>query len=616
MAKKEKYTDVGKKIGGAKKDLWKKNGVSLEDLKDMELGDTSIYVSKEYIWKKPNYEKLVHEEGLPKEVVYFRKIVRDALLPKPVFHEQVNSVEDAREQLENYIDYITTIKDGMEKCKTIDDCFSYFSVFKAKFVDQVVGLRAIINPKYTDFIDNKIFKALQTKQYALTKQVEKKKFCWTEKEKLLAGYKVIEITPWCTWENDSYNGLRICDEDATSRSYYFDREMKSLEMAEACYPEYSWFVTGKHSHYIWEKGFVSKEEAEKFILDHEKEQKETKREQKKRNKEITPPQLKNVKREGGRDCRDGQHILPQNVDENFCGTFHFAALEFGNWLNENDRATNLDMCFEAFSDISDILKIDPQSVSLGGELSLAFGSRGKGGKNAALAHYEPSYNVINLTKMKGAGSLGHEWFHALDRFIAKQCGYLDLFDHNWSMVERDSQKLKANFPELYDVMDTIVFAEKPKDDSLLAQYKRPRTQFYKDALDLDGNRRNSYWASRCELFARAGAAYLKVVSDKIGLRNDYLSGHACSWSVKKENGKEVFPYPRGEEMKRIQRAFDRFFDACIERNYLKIMIEPAMSVEAQQKKAILDPLQSMMSKESYKLIEDNFGQLGFDFEME
>ena len=52
-------------------------------------------------------------------------------------------------------------------------------------------------------------------------------------------------------------------------------------------------------------------------------------------------------------------------------------------------------------------------------LAIAFGSRGKG---RALAHYEPARVVINLTKMKGAGSLAHEWGHAFDDWLGIKCG--------------------------------------------------------------------------------------------------------------------------------------------------------------------------------------------------
>ena len=47
-------------------------------------------------------------------------------------------------------------------------------------------------------------------------------------------------------------------------------------------------------------------------------------------------------------------------------------------------------------------------------LAVAFGSRGKAN---ALAHFESGRYVFNLSRLKGAGSLAHEWFHALDNFV-------------------------------------------------------------------------------------------------------------------------------------------------------------------------------------------------------
>jgi len=64
-----------------------------------------------------------------------------------------------------------------------------------------------------------------------------------------------------------------------------------------------------------------------------------------------------------------------------------------------------------------MLGIEVSALGLGGRLGMAFGARGTGGKNAARAHYEPVHRVINLTKMGGGGSLGHEMFHAIDNVL-------------------------------------------------------------------------------------------------------------------------------------------------------------------------------------------------------
>lgn len=69
--------------------------------------------------------------------------------------------------------------------------------------------------------------------------------------------------------------------------------------------------------------------------------------------------------------------------------------------------------------VEDAMKACDRDISYQGTLSIAFGARGSG--NAA-AHYEPLHKVINLTKMHGAGSLAHEWWHGLDDSLGVKMG--------------------------------------------------------------------------------------------------------------------------------------------------------------------------------------------------
>lgn len=117
------------------------------------------------------------------------------------------------------------------------------------------------------------------------------------------------------------------------------------------------------------------------------------------------------------DYRNGKNITP----ELFQKTFAIRGVEFGNWLAADERQRMLNMCFDAFMDIANTLGIEPKDVSLGGELSIGFGSRGQGFSKAA-AHYERKRAVINLTKYKGAGALAHEWGHAFDHYISRLGG--------------------------------------------------------------------------------------------------------------------------------------------------------------------------------------------------
>jgi len=136
----------------------------------------------------------------------------------------------------------------------------------------------------------------------------------------------------------------------------------------------------------------------------------------KRSPVIERPHLDRIKR-NRKDWRGGKNVTP----EQFLEKFGFRGGEFGNWLASDERQSVLNMAYDAFMDMSEILGISPRALSMKGELSIGFGSRGHGLQGAA-AHYEKERAVINLTRINGAGSLAHEWFHALDNYLAKLDG--------------------------------------------------------------------------------------------------------------------------------------------------------------------------------------------------
>jgi hypothetical protein len=108
--------------------------------------------------------------------------------------------------------------------------------------------------------------------------------------------------------------------------------------------------------------------------------------------------------------------------EMFQETFGFRGVEFGNWMKQDtgslERQEVLNNAYDGLKDLAEILGVPDKALSLNGDLGLAFGARGQG-LIGAKAHYEPDYGVINLTKMSGAGSLAHEWFHAFDHYLAR-----------------------------------------------------------------------------------------------------------------------------------------------------------------------------------------------------
>lgn len=139
-------------------------------------------------------------------------------------------------------------------------------------------------------------------------------------------------------------------------------------------------------------------------------------------KELHVPHLQHVRRTG-EDWRAGMDVTAEKLLEDF----GFRGIEYGEWLPQKERQEVINMAYDSFADLAQALNLTPKDVSLGGELAVAFGARGTGGRGAALAHFEPARFVMNMTRMKGAGSLAHEWMHAFDRKMALDLGTGQLF---------------------------------------------------------------------------------------------------------------------------------------------------------------------------------------------
>ena len=159
------------------------------------------------------------------------------------------------------------------------------------------------------------------------------------------------------------------------------------------------------------EGFVTEEEAIAYAGQHAAELVAT--------RTLNPvlPKLKIIKREGP-DYRGGRDI----TGEELCETFGLCGVEYGEWLPDKERQESLNCCYDAFADLASVLHVGRRSIGFDGLLAVAFGSRGI---SNYLAHFEPMRFVFNLTRMKGAGSVAHEWFHAFDFYIgAKEKGIL------------------------------------------------------------------------------------------------------------------------------------------------------------------------------------------------
>ena len=178
--------------------------------------------------------------------------------------------------------------------------------------------------------------------------------------------------------------------------------------------------------------------------------------------DFSIPALDKVERTG-KDWRKGKDIST----EEFMETFGFRGGEFGNWVKPEERRVMLNAAYDSFMDLAELLGVPPRSLSLSGELSIAFGARGVKG---AAAHFEPDRAVINLTRMNGAGSLAHEWAHALDNYFGLQAAKKDYSRNDKGEViagkvmrtTADLLSVRGMRKELSEIFDKIIEATQEK----------------------------------------------------------------------------------------------------------------------------------------------------------
>lgn len=235
----------------------------------------------------------------------------------------------------------------------------------------------------------------------------------------------------------------------------------------------------------------------------------------------------------GEDYRKGADVTPERFQE----AFGFRGVQFGNYVEGGRRQQDLNRAYDALMDLAGVLGLPPRALSLGGRLGLAFGARGTGGTDAAAAHYEPDTVVINLTKREGAGSMAHEWWHALDNYFSRQRG------DGGSYMTSDSRSGDGVREEMRAAFRAVMSAI-----NLTGMQERSRK--------LDDRRTKEYWTTKPEMSARAFESYVIAKLQDQNAGNDYLANVVGDAVFALEG---AYPYPTAGELPQIRSAFDTFF---------------------------------------------------------
>lgn len=113
----------------------------------------------------------------------------------------------------------------------------------------------------------------------------------------------------------------------------------------------------------------------------------------------------------GENYRLGKDVGSFEVKE----TFGLKAIELGNNIKPVAQPL-MNILYDSLMDLKKITNFQSKDSLL--DLSISLASRGI---KSTAAHYDPGLHVVNLTRDNGAGSLLHEYAHALDAYI----GYIE-----------------------------------------------------------------------------------------------------------------------------------------------------------------------------------------------
>lgn len=536
----EKIEDFGEKIEGARKDLW--NGYK-EKLSD-ELPEDKQKIKLSTFFPEPDYETAINN-GINIDVLSAVKALHDAMPPKP---KKAYKLDKWVESLKNVRLLASKLLNGEIDIKSFDTLLDNGGYVLKPFRQTVETYRILGFPEFTKANGYRIESDIYN--FAEGRQLEKPEY----------RYRVMKgntpVTRFFNDIQDASDALRDIINNKTS-----DKKVK-LDLYQI--RSTGELVIGKKvasGKFIdLKKGFSSIKDAREYMESHEDEliaELERKKTLPKTRREVNETRI-------GEEYRNG-NISPAQFSE----TFGFRGVQFGNWVEQSRRADDLNRAYDALVDLSKILDVPTRAISLNGTLGLAFGARGTGGKEAAAAHYEPLQVVINLTKEHGAGSLAHEWFHALDNSFGVKTDNDYMSEISFTLSENVRDEVKDAFKNLKRTLE--------------------KSGLYERSKERDKTRSKDYWSTGREMAARAFESYIIDKAAERGVKNDYLANIIGEADY---NDSDTFAYVKQSEKKEIYAAFDKLFDTLQTRetdNGVEFYQLPQEAYDAQGKADINTP---------------------------
>lgn len=516
---KDTIEDFGEKIAGAKKDLWKDYAKSIGDELPDDLKD--ITLSKHF--PEPNYEVMI-ANGVSTDVLAAIKAMRDIIPSKPQkswkLKEWASKVKTVRELSKMMLDgklSLAQIKEkmgeysmslsGLAQTMELYSALGYpaftkakgWSVRESRISKRIDGEIQDIGNRWMAASGEEFGKDFDTKEQAIDYICSKIAIDETTNGKKEVRFDVFRITK----TGEIVIGKKIA-------------AGKFINLKGG-------FKTGNEARLYMANN------SDEILALYEKK------------KDVPPERRSTNDPRRGEDYRKGEDVSVEALAK----TFGFRGIQFGNYVEQKRRAEDINNAYDAMKDMATILGVPDDALSLEGTLGLAFGARGGG--NFAAAHYERGQTVINLTKKSGAGSLAHEWFHAMDHNFGKRRDGKDVY-----ITESAYIPTKEIRKEVTDAFADIVKAIK-------------KTGIVQRSESIDKTRTKDYWSTDIEMAARSFEAYIIYKAGQKDASNDYLANVVGedAWNASRDESKDnsSYPYPTDKEMSEtIAPAFDKLFD--------------------------------------------------------
>ncbi|CQH06825.1 DNA repair ATPase [Yersinia enterocolitica] len=529
-----KIDDFGEELKGAAKHKWSQLAESLKADHDIE------EIKKQPLSKlfpHPDYTKM-HENGVKSDKLALLAVLRSFIPTKPgspyklnQWAEQVKGVRDLASSIINShasVDDIKTIFRSKSSLRSAADTVDLISQFKPEQMSEA-SKYSVHSGHYTYF-DGKSYPGGKTLYQLVTPRGVIANISAGSMAELLPKAKAFIET-----QLNSDKGEAAPKQ--AKLEIYTRRADKSVFIG----------YKGAMGVLPLKAGFKTPNEARAYLAENRAEI------------EAKLDKLRKVSREEQRKAtnepRTGIERRKGNVTpEQFSDAFGFRGVQFGNYVEGPRRQSELNDAYDSLIDMAELLSVPTKAISLNGELGLAFGARGKGGTKA---HYEPGQVVINLTKGNGAGSLAHEWFHALDNYFGTYDVHGEASGKRSSEFITDRKRPRYEFSggKRQEVIHPV--RQEVHDAFKSAVDKVTNSGMMERAALLDGGRSKAYWTTKLEMSARAFERYLLDKAQSKGITNDYLVNLR---KADEHANPETYAYPTEAELNGgVRQAFDHLF---------------------------------------------------------